>query len=621
MGRLPGLAAVLIAAGVAGAADVRVLVTSGTTADGLGIARIEQPHGVTGAAVFFLGTGTSLTVSDSSGARTTLLKTGDPLPAPLRGTVNEITQASAAGDLVGILADTNGPDAADAILLIEGGVLRPVVVVGPSDAADIRAFALNARGDLVYRTRHQATGEIYALPQAGGGTVKLGDTPRTMPRRIPEPVIDESGGAAWATSDAVYHWDQAHGVRLVAGGVKFVTPRRGASALAIHETFGVAVLSRDAITVWSSDSGLATVLARRGDQVGKGKISGFTSVGFLDDGSVVFGVRGPRIGRYLRASGGMLIPSDGPGRFTAGSAMKLERSTAIFRAGRNVITAVVRPGDVIPRVGSITDITTHVVRRHTVTFLADVDGRRVVARWRDGTIRPLVADGQKIGSDEITLSGTAVDVRGRAAAVAAGDAVVVVARDNAGLRSIRAPRGKRFDGFELQRLLFAARGLLVLAQAGKDARGGLFIARGRRLAPAVVRGHALPGTARPLRSVEAAATDGDQVVFAASDVAGEVAVYDLEAGALRRIGGLPAVPWALATRGGDVAALVAVAGGDQLVVARGPVFRALVRQGDSSPVGTIESIEDFAIAGNEIVFSARLAGDGVRRALLAADFR
>src|SRR5262245_41416001 len=103
----------LLAARVASGADVHVVATSGTTVSGVGIARFFRPQEGVGGAVVFLGMSTTLGVLDPSGARTTLLTTGDALPPPLRGTVNEITQGivagSFAGSFVGILADTNGP--------------------------------------------------------------------------------------------------------------------------------------------------------------------------------------------------------------------------------------------------------------------------------------------------------------------------------------------------------------------------------------------------------------------------------------------------------------------------------------------------------------------------------
>src|SRR5262249_48363243 len=211
MRTLAALAAVLLVGGIAGAAGGPGVATSGPTVAGIGIARLARPQGSVGAPVFFLGTSTTLRVPDGSGGFTTLLKTGDALPAPLHGTVNEITQAVVAGDLVGIRADTNGPDAADAILLVEGGALRPAVVISPSDPSAILTFAMNARGDLVYHTRNQSAGEVYVRPQGNAAPIKVGNASGKTSRRIPEPVIDEAGNAAWADSGALYHWDPAHG--------------------------------------------------------------------------------------------------------------------------------------------------------------------------------------------------------------------------------------------------------------------------------------------------------------------------------------------------------------------------------------------------------------------------
>lgn len=96
------------------AADVRVLTPSGVSIDGVGIAGIDGPTGGPDGSTVFRATTTSL----AAGA--VPLASGDPLPAPLRGTIDTISYGIAAGDRVAVVATTTGPDAASAVLVVQG---------------------------------------------------------------------------------------------------------------------------------------------------------------------------------------------------------------------------------------------------------------------------------------------------------------------------------------------------------------------------------------------------------------------------------------------------------------------------------------------------------------------
>src|SRR5258706_521246 len=85
---------------------LRVVATSGTQVDGVGIAGFDQVQ-ADGGAVYFRSTSTSVVAGGLSFA------TGDPLPAGLTGTIEELVLGHSAGSLAAVLLLATGPDATD----------------------------------------------------------------------------------------------------------------------------------------------------------------------------------------------------------------------------------------------------------------------------------------------------------------------------------------------------------------------------------------------------------------------------------------------------------------------------------------------------------------------------
>jgi hypothetical protein len=132
----------LFLAGAAHAAGPRVLATSGVKVDGLGIASLEQPGVSATGAIFVRGADTKVTIAGMTFA------TGEPLPAPFTGTIDEVLGGEVASGLGAFLTSASGPDIAGGIFAIDGGAVTPLVTIAPADPAELRRFAMNSRGDV-----------------------------------------------------------------------------------------------------------------------------------------------------------------------------------------------------------------------------------------------------------------------------------------------------------------------------------------------------------------------------------------------------------------------------------------------------------------------------------------
>src|SRR5689334_8044178 len=85
----------------ASASAFQVVTTSGTRADGVGIAGFDEPQ-VDSGVVWFRSASTSVTVGGASFA------TGDPVPSGLGGTIEEILGAQISSERAGVLLEATG---------------------------------------------------------------------------------------------------------------------------------------------------------------------------------------------------------------------------------------------------------------------------------------------------------------------------------------------------------------------------------------------------------------------------------------------------------------------------------------------------------------------------------
>lgn len=447
--RLCVLVVVLAGTSAAGAPP-RVLATTGVKIGDRGIASIERPQLGSGGDVLFRGTTTRIALGGLSFA------SGDPLPAPFQGTIEAIVQGAQAGNVAAIAMSANGPDIAGAIFLVENGTVTPLVTAGPMEAVELGRFVMNGHGDLAYVAKSAGSWELYARPRAGGGAERIAGPDRDL-RKLDALVIDASGATAWRTRRGVVsHWDATHGTRVVGSGRR-PPRRRGASSVALHDTFGLAYATKDTAVLWSPASGVGAELVRRHAAVnGSIVIRIYGNVGFLEDGSVAVEVRTRRSRyRYLCFSTLVAAPCDGPGVASAGDVVDPVRSTALFlheeRTGETVV--IVAPGDAVPDAGTIADVTDHAVDGQDVVLLATLtDATLVLARRpRNGMLRALAIDGQAVGATTLDMTGPLFDYADSVAAVGASTDVASLALiyRQGRVRPVQGPRADRFDGVTL----------------------------------------------------------------------------------------------------------------------------------------------------------------------------
>lgn len=611
---------------VAQAASPRVLATSGVKIAGLGIATLEAPGAAADGSVLFHSASTSITIGGVSFA------TGDPLPAPFTGTIDEVMGGQVAGDLGAVLTSAGGPDLGAAIFAIDAGTVTPLVTFGPADPADPRTFVMNSRGDVVYLSRTPKGGELYARLRSSTTAEQIAGPSKTLwkPRAL---VIDENGAAAWVgRTGGVWYWDFERGTRQVSTS-HLALRRAGGSPIAIDASFDLLFATRDALGKLSPADGTVTTIARPRDVVAGISVRRlYGDVSFLDDGTATGLVRArkPPTLRYLclPPSGSPAPCTGGLGHVTAGTAVPAMRSSAIFRASVGGVAAVVRPGDVIAGVGTLADVSEHVVAGRTVAFHGRLDDDHdVLAWWRGGRITAAVADGARSGgltldvgsplydatASTALVDGSAVDANGAGTPNATS---LLLVRSNGRVTAIQVPRQRRFANLIIERAVLAGRRVVVLSDEA------LLATRGNRLVPLVVPGGKGP---HPFESLVDVAAGGSRVVLIANRD-GADALFELGTAGPRLLAPLPTSYSLLGVDRGDVAVLASVSedGGvtfvDELqLFGSAGAARTVARIGDPTTVGAIASIDAAALAGADVVISARMSGDGARHALLAID--
>lgn len=597
-----GLVLAVLVSTAARAADVHVVTSSGVVIDGAGIAGIDDPQTTGRGGFTFRATSTSVALGGVT------LSTGDPLPAPLRGTVETIVQGVVAGDRAAVLAATNGPDASTAIFAVDGGVASPLLSFAPAEHTVIRAFAMNVAGDVVYQTQKGPEGAVHVLPRATGVPTTIAG-PQDDLRRLGGLVMDDTGAAAWIdrTGHVVY-WSQALGPRVVGSGRRTPTPP-GGSPIALDATFGLAWVTRDRVERWQPGDATSTIIAFRRESLGGFELRRLLGdVGFRDDGAVAMRVRSkPSVGSDYLCIGSSVERCSDRGRSSAGTTLVPRRAGAVFRI-EDGAAAVVRSGDVVPGAGVLADVTSHFTDGGSIVVLGVLgDGRDVLARWEDGQLRSIAT------SDGVDLSVPVYDADSRGVLIGtSSEEELLVVRNDGRTRTIRPAAGRRFRNLTIDDAVLVRDLAVAIADS-------LFVARRGRLRPAVVAG-ARRGTIEQVRLL----ARGGRAAFATLQQDGTGAVYTIDrtGGPLLR-GTLPLPASLLAIDRIQIAALAPTPPDDPTpgvdvlwrIARNGPV--ELARVGDTTPLGEIASIGAIAVVDRQVLFTAELEGDGARRALLS----
>lgn len=594
------LRALVVLASTAVAADVRILTTSGTAIDGVGVAAIEDVQATTRHAAVFRATNTVATVGGVTFA------TGDRLPAPLDGTIETVKQGVVAGDLAAVLVLISGTAASSAIITIENGIASPLVWFARADRTTIGRFAMNTTGDIVYQTHTAGDGGTIRLrSRASGATTTIAGPGKAL-ATLRGLVMDDTGAAAWIDRGGyVVYWSQAGGLDVVSSGRGTPTPL-DASPIALDASFGLAFVTREMAARWRPGDEATIPLAYRRMGVGGIFVNRLLGdIGFHDDGTIALRVHAKAQSDYLCFSD-VIEPCDTQGRSSAGTAVPPRRSHAVFRLN-GTTTPIVRPGDIVPGAGALTDVTAHFADGDMITVAGVLDdGRDVLARWRHGALAPLAT------SDTVDLSRPIYDA-GRAGVLmdTAGQFPALLVEPDGSTRTIQTPAGKRFRRHSIDDALLV--GDRIVASAGT-----LFATTGRHLRPV------LAPKLRGRFGLIGRMARGDEVAFTAPNRAGtSVGVFFLRGNEPLLRGTLGRDPSQLAVGRGRIAAVAPIPSQDQARVTDGlwQIGRTgpteLLRIGDPTPLGNLASIDSIAIVGDDVLFAAELAGGVARWALLA----
>jgi len=460
-------------------AATEVLVTTGDAAvDGARLDSISAPAAGGDTVIFFGGTSAVLTAS--GGAPTVVAKTGDPLPAPLDGTFNRLSDRVAISDggVVAFAATLNSRRATDGVFMLDEGHLVPIT----DDATPVSGEVsdLNRQGDLLYRTglsswlwsraTHTAVQLVTRGTAApGGGSFELFGV---------RPVLSDGGVVAFV---AIVNGlpgrprrNEAVGVFTVdgAGRVSTVLPlqettraaarrfvrRRVAINTAGAVAFTAVVGSVDGAFVWHPDQPPSPV-ARVGDVVGGMALRRIDPeyIGVDSTGRVAFeGVfdDGPRL---VIASSGALAAVTGPltgaadfgPRLTDSGRIAWVRDGAIETYDGERAQPAVTP-DATPVGPGVTVASPRINDGGVVAFAARQDA---LYAWSRGAVTRIAAVGEAVGGTPITGFEDSRVVRGDTVAffvsTPAADALLAARHGGAPLRVVApgdaTPLGGTFD--------------------------------------------------------------------------------------------------------------------------------------------------------------------------------
>lgn len=599
---------------------VRVLASSGTVVGDAPIARFDRPGEMLDGRIVFRGVSTAVVV-ERDGIEHPYLRTGDVLPAPLDGTVNEIVDVAAnvQGTIV-VAADVNSNAATGVILLDEGAGPSPVVT--SSDDPEPVGLAINAANDLLYWT----TAALSVRLAAAGSSQTIGTLAGRRLRL--RPLLDDGPRAAWMVDKpgALSYWSPDSGTIPIAAG-RFRRSGRARPGLALDGRFGVAYVrpgSVDGAFLWSVSSRTTSTLARLKDRVGDRSIFRFRGpIAFLDDGAVAFeadlrGARKPRILRtYVRAKDGTLALTDPPLKPPViGPHLRLDRRAALFSVDGTGVTPLVRPGDPIDGGGTVASVESHAARNDRVAAIVTTeDGREVVVRRRGTHLVPLEQP-DSLGSGLLYVT--------RRTTVVLGDELVLVGRRR--LVTLEPPKERPADAFAARAVAVGGDRLFALGMLGEC--DGIFIVRRRRLAHVLTAGVTETCRRRArLAIIDAIAASSRQLVAIGGEGDARRGLYLVRRRGITRlgsdIGGTSLDPLAVALAG-ERPIFVADSPQDpslrQLFIAGTPAPTPLLREGDPTAVGDVHFDPSDVFGGpaeNEVLVTATVRGSGVRRALVA----
>ncbi|HJQ84427.1 MAG TPA: choice-of-anchor tandem repeat NxxGxxAF-containing protein, partial [Candidatus Binatia bacterium] len=194
---------VVLWATAAPAARSRVLVQSGTVApDGRALNFFVAPAASGPGRVAFLGSTSAILTRDAVGTFAVVLRTGDPLPAPLRGTFNTFADpvVNDAG-AIAFRATVNSLDAESGLFLHDGTTVVPVVLTGGAAGGAVQVDNppdLNGRSEVLYEDGRIAiwlwSAGARRLLVARGGASPSGGRFRSFGDR---PVLNDAGRVAF----------------------------------------------------------------------------------------------------------------------------------------------------------------------------------------------------------------------------------------------------------------------------------------------------------------------------------------------------------------------------------------------------------------------------------------
>jgi len=591
--------ALLLAADPGRAATTVLVMTGDAAVGGERLDSISAPSASRDTATF-LG-GTSAVLATSGGVSTVVARTGDPLPAPLDGTFNQLSSRVVINDdgAIAFSATLNSRLVSEGLFLREREGLVPVT--DGTALLDGALTDLNREGDLLYTTGRTAislwsrsTRKAVRLvtrgdPAPGGGSFEfLGS----------RPVLNDSGVVAFVAIVRVpagRRSNETTGVFTVDGSrrVSALLPAQpvtrtvsraflrravainGAGAVAFTGVFG----SVEGAFLFSP-AGSLTPVARAGDLIGGERLAGFDPeyVGVDSSGRVAFeGIfaGGPRL---VIAAGGSLAAVSGPLQDAHAFAPRLTDSGRIawVRDGRvesydgESAHPVVAP-DATPVGPSVSVSSPSINDGGVVAFAARQDGLYVRSR---GTLARVAAIGDAVGGVTIATIDTQV-VRGGTVAFfarsAAGDPLLAVGRGGRALVKVVAqgdpsPIGGTFDFREEFLDARAGHVFFVSSVTGGSAEEALFEADvGRHRVRALVkRGDAVRGHGRITSFDQVSATPRGPAFLAGLDNGTSVVFL------WRRSGPVPVVTAGHPVQGTDGRSLVGVGGfvmhGDSLLL-------------------------------------------------------
>lgn len=397
--------ALALCAGPSAGADVDVLFASGTVVDGTGVYTASKPRGF-GKRLTFLGLTSSLVRDDGTGARTTIVATGDPLPAPLEGTFNRIVRVGGAEPgAIAFFANLNTTGTAQSgFFLVENGTITPAVLdTNPDDGGFGNRFSVNAAGDIAYfdadglRRWQRSSGTITPIGIDGGASLR-------------NVLIDDTAAIAWyregrTAVGSIGYWSPGSGVVTVVmeGDVGPIGTwgdfDRRRTNIALDATHGLAFTleagSNGGAFLWSPPAGPLTVLAKEGDPVGTSSLVRVRNdVRIEPDGAVVFSAQVAGAGTVdVRAQNGVLTVAAPP---AAGPFDVVASGSVYERRGRRV-SATMKPGEVVTGLGPVASIEDYDTDgRATVVLARFEDGRLALVRRRGKTTAVVAVDGDAL---------------------------------------------------------------------------------------------------------------------------------------------------------------------------------------------------------------------------------